>query len=96
MGNFLGNIHNILFDVFQKKDGFSVGEKFTQIEKITKKRFFNLTDQEIYEALETYKAMPLEEDEKLSEEDFLGWVNLKTPEGNDIRIFAGNSNFNTK
>ena len=51
-----------------------------------------MTDQEMYEAMENYKVAPLEEDEKLTEEEFLGWVNLKMPDGKNVTIFAGNTN----
>jgi hypothetical protein len=74
MENYLGHIGNLFFDVLSRKDGFSAGEKFTAIEKITKKRFFNLTDQEIYQAMETYVAMPIEEDEPMTKVEFEGWV----------------------
>lgn len=91
MENYIGNIHHMLFDIFQKNDGFSVGEKLTQIEKITKKRFFNLSDQEIYEALEKYKNTPVEEDEKMTEEEFVGWVTMKGLDGKETKIFAANA-----
>lgn len=74
MENYLGAVANIFFDVLSKKDGFSAGEKFTAIEKIAKKRFYNLTDQEIYQAMETYVAMPIEDDEPMTEVEFNGWV----------------------
>jgi len=92
MNQYLGNIHNILFDVFQKKDGFSVGEKFMAVEKLLpQKKYFNATDQEIYEAMEKYKATPIEEDEKLTEEEFVGWVTMKGLDGTETKIFAANA-----
>lgn len=33
------------------QDGFSFGQKLTQIEKTAKKRFLNMTDEDIYETL---------------------------------------------
>jgi hypothetical protein len=65
---YIGNIYIKLEDFLNIQDGFSMGEKFAQIEKtaskmfpqnkkFTKNRFINLTDKEIYEALvETIKA----------------------------------------
>lgn len=91
MERYRGNVYASLFDVIQKNDGFSVGEKLTQIEKITKKRFFNLSDKEIYEALEKYKNTPIEEDEKLSDEEFVGWVTMKGLDGTETKIFAANA-----
>lgn len=96
MENYIGNIHHMLFDIFQKNDGFSVGEKLTQIEKITKKRFFNLSDQEIYEALEKYKNTPIEEDEKMTEEEFMGWIDYKKLDDSNVKIFIGNATLTKK
>jgi hypothetical protein len=49
--NLEGVIHEELFKLFLIRDGFSVGEKLTQIEKTAKKRFYNLTNDELYNAL---------------------------------------------
>lgn len=92
MENYKGNVYNLLFEVFQKKDGFSVGEKFTAIEKLLpQKKYFTATDQEIYEATEKYKLSPLEEDEKLTDEEFVGWVTMKGLDGKETKIFAANA-----
>lgn len=91
MDNYKGNVYASLFDIFQKNDGFSVGEKLTQIEKLTKKRFFNLSDKEIYEALEKYKNTPVEEDEEMTEDEFIGWVTMKGLDGRETKIFAANA-----
>lgn len=92
MDNYRGNVYATLFDVFQKKDGFSVGEKFTAIEKLLpQKKYFTATDQEIYEAMENYKLSTIEEDEKLTDEDFMGWVTMKGLDGKETKIFAGNA-----
>lgn len=74
MENYLGHIGNLFFDVLSKKDGFSAGEKFTEIEKISKKRFYNMTDQEIYQAMDEYIKLPLEVDEPMTDVEFEGWV----------------------
>ena len=92
MKNYKGNIHHILFEILQKKDGFSVGEKLTAIEKLLEsKKLFNSNDQQIYEAMEKYRDEPLDEDEILTDEEFIGWVNFVTEDGRNVRIFAANS-----
>lgn len=92
---YVGNVHSILFDIFQKKDGFTVGEKFTAVEKLLKnKKYYNSTDKEIYEAMEQYKNTPVEVDEVMTEEEFIGWVNIKTADGRDVTIFAANAVIN--
>jgi translation elongation factor EF-G len=93
MSNYIGNVHSIFFEVLKKKDGFNVGEKLTQMEKSAKKRFINMTDQELYEIMESYANEPIEQDEKLTDEEFVGWINLKTLDGEDVRVFAGNATF---
>lgn len=92
MEKYIGNIYHIFLEILQKKDGFTVGEKLTAIEKeLPNKKFFYASDKEIYEAMEKYKAAPLDEEEKLTEEEFLGWVNLKMAHGITMPIFIGNS-----
>jgi hypothetical protein len=55
--NLEGVIHEELFKLFLIRDGFSVGEKLTQIEKTAKKRFYNMSNEELYDALrETIKV----------------------------------------
>lgn len=55
--NLQGAIVDLITDLFMINDGFSAGEKLTQIEKTAKKRFYNLSDEEIYNALkETIKT----------------------------------------
>jgi len=49
--NFQGAIAEAITDLFMINDGFSAGEKLTQIEKTAKKRFYDLSDKEIYETL---------------------------------------------
>lgn len=49
--NLEGVIHEELFKLFLIRDGFSVGEKLTQVEKTAKKRFYNMTNDELYNAL---------------------------------------------
>ena len=52
-----GAIVELLTDLFIINDGFSAGEKLTQIEKTAKKRFYDMSDIEIFNALkETVKS----------------------------------------
>ena len=46
-----GAILELITDLFIIDDGFSVGEKLTQIEKTAKKRFYDMTNEDIYNAL---------------------------------------------
>ena len=51
--NFKGAIHDLLLDFFMVKDGFSVGEKLTHLEKqLEKKKLYYSSDEEIFNALE--------------------------------------------
>lgn len=91
--NYKGNIHQIFFDVLKKDDGFSVGAKLTHLEKLSGKKYIELKDQEVYELMEGYVNSPQEKDEKLTDEEFMGWVNAVYPNGETERIFVGNSVF---
>ncbi len=54
--NLQGAIAELITELFIIDDGFSAGEKITQIEKTAKKRFYSMNDTEIYNALkETIK-----------------------------------------
>ena len=59
-------------------DGYSLGEKLTQIEKEAKKKFIEMSDEEIYTTLR-YLTTTKEyfKDEKLNEEEFKEWVDGK-------------------
>lgn len=51
--NFKGAIHDLLLDFFMVKDGFSVGEKLTHLEKqLPKKKLYYASDEDIFGALE--------------------------------------------
>jgi len=50
--NYKGAIHDLLVDFFMVKDGFSVGEKLTHLEKqLEKKKYFYASDEEIFSVL---------------------------------------------
>ena len=46
-----GQIYLILPKLLSIQDGFSLGQKLAQIEKTAKKRFINMTDEEVYSTL---------------------------------------------
>lgn len=74
MSKYLGAIHTELYDLLMVDDNFTVGEKFTQIEKTTKKRFFELTDKELFEAIQKLKKEDYYSDEKLNDLEFTNWT----------------------
>ena len=54
--SFKGAIHDLLGELFLIKDGFSIGEKLTHLEKqLPKKKLFYASDEEIHNALEKIK-----------------------------------------
>lgn len=88
MDNYKGNINAIFFELLDKKDGFTVGQKLTQIEKTAKKRFFDMTDKEIYEVMENYVNEALEEDLPLTAEEFNGFIEILFEQGERRTIFG--------
>lgn len=87
---YIGNIYNIFLDVLSKKDGFSVGEKLTAVEKLlNKKRNFYSTDKEIYEAMEKYVKQDEDIDEPFeTEEAFVGFVEVMTNNTDKVLTFG--------
>ena len=72
---YIGNIYNVFLKVLSKKDGFSVGEKITHLEKMMGKKMFYATDQEIYSAMEKYTIEPIEVDEPFEgDTEFLNFI----------------------
>lgn len=54
--NLQGAIAELITELFMINDGFSAGEKITQLEKTAKKRFLQMSDEELYNSLkETIK-----------------------------------------
>lgn len=89
MESYKGNINAIFYDFLLKEDGFSVGEKLTEIEKLTKKRFFNLTEKEIYEAMENIIKTPVEVDTPFeTEAEFAGFVEVMLENGERQTTFG--------
>ena len=88
MGTYKGNINAIFYDFLLKEDGFSVGEKLTEIEKITKKRFLHLTEKEIYETMEQIIKTPVEIDEPFTDEEFAGFVEVILENGEKQTTFG--------
>lgn len=88
MENYKGNINAIFYDFLLKDNGFSVGEKLTEIEKLTKKRFFNLTEKEIYETMEKIIKTPVEVDEEFTDDEFAGFVEVLFEDGKKQTTFG--------
>lgn len=75
--NYTGNIYQKLFDVLQKKDGLTVGEKLFSIlrQQNLGKNLMFASDKDIYEAIERYISFPVDEDTLMTEEEFESWLN---------------------
>lgn len=63
-----------MFTLLNKADECTIGQKLTQLEKISKKRFFDMSDKEIYDALERAIAEDIT-DTTMTDEEFNNWVN---------------------
>lgn len=48
-----GHFYNDLPKLLMERDGFSLGEKLAQIEKTAKKKYVEMTDEEVYISLKT-------------------------------------------
>lgn len=71
---YVGAFYKKIFSLLNKADECTIGQKLTQLEKISKKRFFDMSDKEIYDALERAIADDVT-DTNLTEEEFKNWVN---------------------
>lgn len=74
MQQYVGGFYKSMLSLLMKDDGCTIGQKLTQIEKNSKKRFFDLSDKELYEAL----GKVIEEDTsdiKMTDEEFNSWIN---------------------
>lgn len=75
---YAGQIYTDLAKYFSIADSFSIGEKLAQIEKESKKKFINMTDEEIYTTLKyLVNTKEYYKDEPLTEEEFNKWVENK-------------------
>jgi hypothetical protein len=71
-----GQIYLNLPKLLSNKDGFTFGQKLTQIEKTAKKRFYDMTDEEIFLSLKILiDNKDYHQDEKLSDADYKTFVN---------------------
>lgn len=78
--NYSGNIYQKLFDVFEKKDGLTLGEKLFSVfrQQNLRKHLLNASGKDIYEAIERYLSFPVDEtDVQMSEEEFNSWLSNK-------------------
>lgn len=75
---YTGAIYSEISKYLQVQDGFSFGEKLTQIERHTNKKFIELKDEEILNAL-VYLVKDKEyyEDKQLTTEEFYEWIDNK-------------------
>ncbi len=71
---FIGAFYKKMFTLLNKADECTIGQKLTQLEKISKKRFFDMSDKEIYDALERAIAEDIT-DTTMTDEEFNNWVN---------------------
>lgn len=67
--NLQGAISELITELFMINDGFSAGEKLTQIEKTAKKRFLEMSDEEIYNSLKETIKNDYYSDEFLTKEE---------------------------
>jgi hypothetical protein len=69
-----GQIYQDLAKFLAIKDGFTFGQKLTQIEKESKKRFFDMSDEDIYITLKSLiQTKDYYKDEVLNDEEFDSW-----------------------
>lgn len=67
--NLQGAIAELITELFMINDGFSSGEKITQIEKTAKKRFLQMSDEELYNSLKETIKNDYYSDEFLTKEE---------------------------
>ena len=67
--NLQGAIAELITELFMINDGFSAGEKLTQIEKTAKQKFYNLSDEQFYNALKETVKNDYYSDEFLTKEE---------------------------
>lgn len=73
-----GQIYLDLMKYLAIDDGFSFGQKMAQIEKTAKKRFIEMTDEEVYKTQkQIIEDKQYWKDDKLSDQEFTDWVNTK-------------------
>lgn len=76
MQQYIGGFYKSIFTLLMKDDGYTIGQKLTQLEKASKKRFFDLSDKEIYEVLGEVIAENTA-DTELTDEEFNNWIEDK-------------------
>ena len=77
MSKYVGAIYDELSEIQMIKDNFTVGQKLAQIEKTANKRFIDMSDLELYDAIQKMRKEDYYSDEKMSEEDFKNWSDAK-------------------
>ena len=75
---YAGKVYADMMNYLSVSDGFSFGQKLAQIEKTAKKRFYEMTDEEIYRTQrELIADKGYFKDEKLTDQEFENWVSKK-------------------
>lgn len=70
-----GQVYLKLGEYFAIKDGFSIGEKLTQLEKESGEKLYNLSDEDLYNILSVLvKTQDYHKDEVFSDKEFKNWV----------------------
>lgn len=70
-----GQFYIQLMKLLSINDNYTIGEKLTVIEKTAKKRFYELTDKELYETLMyIIETKDYFNDEVYTEEEFKTWI----------------------
>lgn len=75
---YIGAIYTEIGKYLQVQDGFNVGQKLSQIEKHTNKKFIELSDEELLNTITfLVKDDYYYKDNKLTDEDFYKWIDNK-------------------
>lgn len=75
MSQYIGAFFTELEELLMIEDGFTVGQKLTQIEKTANKRFIELSDKELYETIQKLRKQEYYQDQKLTPKEFEEWIN---------------------
>lgn len=78
MSQYIGAIHEELYEYFLINDGFNIPQKLAQIEKTANKKYIEMTDVQLFNTIqELRKNNNYHQDQKLTVEEFNNWVNDK-------------------
>tara|TARA_R110000782_G_scaffold232667_6_gene318880 strand:+ start:321 stop:560 length:240 start_codon:yes stop_codon:yes gene_type:complete len=77
MSKYVGAIYEEFFNILRVDDSFTVGQKLANLEKIAGKKFINMSDLEVYNAIQKTKEEDYHRDEKPTEDEFKKWIDAK-------------------